>query len=1501
MADDDQRFPLSEAQRGQWLMYQKEPDSAAYHGVVTARVPSPLDVPALGRAWDTFVNRHGALRTTYAEGEEGPFQRVHAKIDSEFHDFDATTWSEDTLTNRVIEESRRPFDLRRNVSRACVFRRGADSSVLLFNYHHIAWDLESTFVLMDEIAKLYSAERDGSDAALPLPAGTYLDFVKAQSAFLKSAEAEAMGAQWQVRLTGAPILELPTDHRRPRVRRGRGALEGLVIEAPLAQALRSLGGKLNRTLFAAYVVFLFKHTGQEEFVIGLPADIRKRPELSGVMGDFINMLPMRIALNGALTFRDLTKEVNDSIEQAVKLKEYPFIKVVERLRLPFDSSRTPLVQTNFEYIPGNRDGEMAAFMFEAVKWQSRLGDLPIEAFPVPQLVGQFDLSFSVAARGERLHAEFKYNTDLFEKSTIAQMNARLLTLLEGIVANPEQPIAELPILPKAERKRILVEWNDVPKSPPGLRSVHELFEAQARKAPEKTAIVFQGERVTYRALNERANQLARRLIELGAGPEVMVAVCLNRSIELIVGLLAILKSGSAYVPIDPSYPSERRNFILGDTRAKVVLTHPSLAGELEGHGPHVVPLDPSWTEFAAEARADLGVHISGDTLAYVIYTSGSTGRPKGVLIRHAGLDNYLSWAAKAYSSNEPADSLLHSSVCFDLPVTSLWLPLVTGGAVTIVEDSEGATKLCEALVAGTTQATFVKITPAHMKLLAAQMSPAQARGASKAFVIGGEQLLTDDLVFWMTNAPETRLINEYGPTETVVGCCVYEAKKDGPGPAVPIGRPIADTQLYVLDRGLNPVPTGVAGELYIGGAGVARGYLNLPALTAEKFVPDPFGSTPGARMYKTGDLARYLADGNIEYFGRTDFQVKVRGFRIELGEIEASLSAHPAVREVLVIAREESPGIKQLVGYVVLRANAAASSAELQVFLKATLPEYMVPSAFVFVPEMPLTANGKVDRKALPDPEVSQRSRSATYVAPVEPMEKTLAEIWSKALGVVVGIDDNFFDLGGDSIRVLPILARARKLGIDVSLQRFFRNPTIRGLVASGPHVAPKEAAEIPRFGLISSADRARFDESVDDAYPVTALQGYMLACSAVDSALGMYHQVFGYRIKLPFEIEPFERALGEVVAAHAILRTSFDLTSYTAPLQIVHRQATARLTVHDLRSNDPAEQDRVIGEFIVAQRTEPYSWDAAPLFRMCIHRYSDGEFHLTIGFHHALLDGWSYSSLLTEFFQRYSALRRGEKLAVPPEPRTFRDFVALELKERSSSEAFWKERLSGAARPLLKRRSSTMSPGDPLADNAITLTTSLEVSVALRELAKRAEVPVKSVLLAAHLRVMSELTSTKDVVTGVIGNGRPERKDAERGVGLFTNAVPHRQHLPGGTWIALVRAAFDVEREWLPHRRYPSAQLPFGTRPLFETCFNYLHFHVMAALSEQELSLTAFREQQDFTLLVEFVQDASGKAPLGAHVAYNPRSLDHAQVRSICDELERTLAAIAANPNGNY
>jgi amino acid adenylation domain-containing protein len=1054
--------PLSHGQRALWLLYQMAPASASYNVAFTARIRSAVDMGVLREAFAALAQRHEPLRSTYLTRDAEPVQEVHPRVDVPIEEADASAWSPEELTRRLSASYARPFDLERGpVIRASVFHRGRVEHVLLVTVHHIAYDGLSIGLLVRDLLTLYGSLRDGRPAPLVPLRARYADFVRWQDELLRGPAGEEMEAYWRKALGGPlPTLELPTDKRRPTTTSFRGATHPFRIEEPIAARLRELARQEGTTLYvvllAAFFALLNRYTGQEDILVGSPTAGRSRSEFEDLIGYFVNIVVLRADLSGDPTILEHLRRVRAVVVDALKHADFPFPLLVQRLNPDRDPSRSPLFQVDFNLVrlgqlgvagePGGEDGVSSL----------SLGGLDLEIFTIRQQEGQFDLTFEVVDTGGLLIANLKYATDLFEQATIERMSGHLGCLLEGMVASPNGRVSDLTLLTESERQRAVRDWNATARPYPNEARLHRLIEEQVKRTPDGMALSFEGRTLTYRDLNRRANQLARVLQARGVGPETLVGVLAERSLELVIALLAVLKSGGAYVPVDPSYPAERIANVLEDARAPLILAQPHLVSLLPARAAEVLLLDADGPAGDAGDDQDLDEKGSPDALAYVIFTSGSTGRPKGAMNAHRGICNRLLWMQEEYGLATADRVLQKTPYSFDVSVWEFFWPLLAGAILEVARPEGHKDPAYLVRLVQERGITTLHFVPSMLAIFLEEAGVEGCRSLRRV-ICSGEALPYELQERFFQRLPGVELHNLYGPTEAAVDVTHWTCRRGDGRKVVPIGHPVANTQMYVLDRRLLPVPAGVPGELFIGGVQVGRGYVARPDLTAERFVPDPFSETPGSRLYKTGDLARHLSDGAIEYLGRLDHQVKIRGFRIELGEIEAALAQHPAVGAAVVIVREDRPGDRRLVAYLTPRGEERPRATELKEQLRKVLPEYMVPAECVVLEAMPLTPSGKVDRKALPAPELDGAGASHDYVPPATAMESTISEIWATVLGKArVSVVDRFFDLGGHSLLLLQVLSRARAAGLEIAPVDMFQYPTVRALAAHlGQGAAP--------------------------------------------------------------------------------------------------------------------------------------------------------------------------------------------------------------------------------------------------------------------------------------------------------------------------------------------------------------------------------------------------------------------------------------------------------------
>ncbi|HEX8558227.1 MAG TPA: amino acid adenylation domain-containing protein [Pyrinomonadaceae bacterium] len=1065
-------FRLSTQQARLWALQRG--DASSYRAQCAVLVEGALDADALREAARRVVARHEILRTTFQRvpGAGLPFQVVgdEASFDWEQvarRDADA----ESVIEELFRQEGSREFDPERGPAARFLLAELSDETRVLFvTLPALCADFATLKALTRELGESFSAPAAAPSDEEPTQ---FVQFSEWQHELFEDGEAdEAAGEFWrsrvELRRQSAPVI--PFAGRAPRAAAGRPERVVRALPPETLARLRAAAARhdvtLEEWLLAAWQALLWRLSGEPVMVVESLSDGRRDEDLAGAFGPISQFLPVHCRFDAGLTMAECVRRVAQESRLARDWQEY------------FNAAGDE-----------GADEAAARVAFEFLEWpdEQRAGAVSFSLRRQYTRLGAHRLKLACAERGGALDVELWAAPEDFAPAGLERLAGQFVMLLDDSARRPSAAVSQLQLVDEAERQRLVREWNDTRREYPADKCAHELFEAQAEMTPERVALVDGETRLTYRELNRRANKVAHYLRGRGVGAERLVGVCMERSAEMVVGLLGVLKAGGAYVPLDASYPAARLSWMAEDARLSLILTQRRVAEKLAAVSTALVRLDEDWAQIEGQPEENPDAAATPQNLAYVIYTSGSTGRPKGVMATHRGVVNYLSWCAPNYEVRGASGAPVHSSISFDLTVTSIFAPLLTGQSASLIPEAAGVEGLAAALRAGS-DFSFVKLTPSHLKVLAQLLPKEGAARQTRALVVGGEALSSADLAYWREHAPETWVVNEYGPTEAVVGCCVYESTAGAlpdAGP-VPIGGPIANTQLYLLDDEWRLAPAGAVGELYIGGEGLARGYLNRPALTAERFVPDPFSSEPGARLYRTGDLARYVSDGCLEYLGRADEQVKVRGHRVELGEIEAALLSHEGVRECVVVARAEGEGGQMLAAYVVPRAGRAPAAGELRAFLGERLPDYMVPTAFVTLQSLPLTPNGKVDRRALPAPDAARPGRGVGYVAPRTALEEYVAHVWSEVLGVEhVGVNDNFFDLGGHSIKAMQVIARLLdSFQVELPPGLLFEANTVAELASlmqehePQPGLMEKIARALKRLEGVGEGDAPRADDA---------------------------------------------------------------------------------------------------------------------------------------------------------------------------------------------------------------------------------------------------------------------------------------------------------------------------------------------------------------------------------------------------------------------------------------
>ena len=1388
-------YEVSNAQRRLWVLSQLEDELRAYNMCAAYVLEGALDAAAFGRAFAALVERHESLRTTFAEVGGRPVQRVHPAAGFPFEveraDLRGRPDAERAAAEAANRDAATVFDLARGpLLRARLLRLADERHLFVLVMHHIISDGWSMGVLVNEVLANYKAFSRGEESPLPPLRIQYKDYAAWQREQLEGERLEAHQRYWHGQFADeAPALALATDFPRPAVKTYGGGRVGGPLGREAARAAERLGQEAGASLFmvllAAVNALLYRYTSQEDVVVGSPIAGRDRKELEGQIGFYVNTLALRTRPSGRDTFAGLLEKVKATTLAAYEHQIYPFDRLVDELRLRRDASRSPL----FDVLVVLQNLESGAGPAVTVE------GLSARAFELENPVSKFDLSFRFWEAHGELYAQIEYNTALFRRETVERMHGHLRTLFAAAVARPGERVARLPMLTGEERRRLRA-WNETAVERPREETLHGLFEEQVRRTPDAVAVAYEGRAVTYAELNRRANRVAHALRERGVGPDVRVGVCLKRSPEMVVALLAALKAGGCYVPLDPEYPAERLLFMLGDARVSALLTSDAQFPRLPAEA-RQTPCLVVGRVAPPEGRPfdDPRGGASGENLAYVIYTSGSTGRPKGAMNTHRAICNRLRWMQEAYGLSADDRVLQKTPFGFDVSVWEFFWPLITGARLVLARPEGHRDPAYLARLVNEESVTTLHFVPSMLEVFVESGAISECRGLRR--VISSGEALPYELQQRFFRESRAELHNLYGPTEAAVDVTYWACEREPGRRFVPIGRPIANTRIHLLDPNGEPVPVGVPGELYIGGAGLARGYLDRPGLTAERFVPDAEAGEAGARLYRTGDLARYHAGGEIEFLGRLDFQVKVRGFRIELGEIEAVLRAHEAVRECVVVAREDEAGAPRLVAYVVFAESASPPPAgELRAFVQTTLPEYMTPALFVALERIPLTPNGKVDRAALPRPEAP--AGGAEYVEPSGEVERALAAAWQEVLGLErVGAHDNYFDLGGDSIRAIQIASLLHRQDLELRVRHLFQFPTVESLA---PHVRP----------LRRVADQS----AVVGPVTPTPMQADFLETVSPERR---HHFNHGAMLHAPggLDAEALSAVFAKLYEHHDALR--LRLRPDTLTLFNEDAAAPPRLDVYDLRGEaDPAAA-------LAAKADEAQAsldLEAGPLMRVALFRLPDGD-RLLLALHHLIVDGLSWRILLEDIQTLYRQHAEGEPLALPRKTDSFKAWTER-LAEYANSEEFLAERDYWArveASPVPRIERDGGGEVSYVADER-TFSFALgeeETKLLLTRVNKALNTETHDILLSALGLAVAGCFGHARLAVAVEGHGReavvPD-VDVGRTVGWFTSVYPVVLDLSeAGDPSKLIKGVKETLRR-VPHRGIGHGLLKRLTRP---------------------------------------------------------------------------------------
>ncbi|MFP5263067.1 MAG: amino acid adenylation domain-containing protein [Blastocatellia bacterium] len=1480
-------FNLSPQQKRIWLL-QSGGGGYAYQARCAVLIEGHLDSARLDQAIRAAAVKHEIIRTTFRRlhGMDLPLQVISDELivdasESRWHEGDAP----DQAGLREIMDgwSDLSFDLEHGpLLHARLIHFSDSQHLLLISLHALCGDEFGLTNLAREISGQY--------LGVP-PADTmqYADISEWLVNVLQSKQTEPGRQFWRKqKVAGLLIARIPgqagdaAGEFTPRVLRRS-------IEAGLLGSIKGtsngLGVPLSTLLLGCWQALLLRLSFQPAVVVGAGFSGRKYPGLDTCVGNLIRYLPVACEVAPQTRLPEFLSQLSAALEECYKWQD----------------------TFSWEHLTADDEVEPRAaffpFLFHCVDELPTCADgaARFSVRGVYACTERFHVRLCCIPEGERLSAEFHYDAAVFHPGAIQRLAEQFEMLLSSIIAQPDSRLCDLNILSPAEREALILSFNDTKVDRPPGRYFHQMFEARADRAPDQICVETKQGLLTYRELDRRANQLSRYLRRIGVKPDTPVGVCLRRSGDLLVSILGVLKAGGVYVPLDPGNPKDRLDYVLQDAAIFTVLTDDNLAAALPDHTGQVLCLDSQWDAVAQESRERLGLQVEGENLAYIIYTSGSTGRPKGVMVTQRGLANYLLWCADAYGIDRSVRSIVHSPIGFDLTLTSLFSPLIAGGRVLLLPDEDGVESLAAAL-RDTPGPNLVKITPSHLEALAQLLDKDQVARGLNTLVIGGEALFKQVVALWGERSQSSRTFNEYGPTETVVGCCVYEVrdddKNDGP---VPIGRPIANTQIYVLDSQMRPAATAVPGELYIGGLGLARGYWNQPSLTAERFIPDPFSGEPGSRLYKTGDIARHSEAGQLEFIGRTDHQVKIRGFRIELGEIEAVLSAHPRLREVTVLAREDGKAGKNLVAYVVPCDGYAVRPPELRAFLQSKLPDYMIPWMFVSMERLPLTANGKVDRRALPPPEEVVSSSKRPHAGPQTEVGATLAGVWAELLGrEEIGPDSNFFELGGHSLLAFQAISRIREtLRLELPLRTLLDRPVLADFT--------REVEELMRSGAgLSLSPILRVERATPPPLSLGQEGLWLHAQLLADDAL--YNVPGAVLIKGRLAREALERAINEIVRRHEILRTTFA-TVEGVPVQVIAPGLSIPLREIDLSGVPRSEYEDRIKSASAEQAGEPFDLTRGPLLRLQLLRFSEDDHALVLTMHHIITDEWSLRIFVNEAAVLYAAFLNGQDSPLPHLPIQYADYAAwqrgwLKGEILKQSLSYWGRQLAGAE-PLQLPVDHPRSQVQGHRGDVFYFSLTQEQTGALKTLSKKHQTTLFTVLLAALQILLYRRAMQEDIIVSCDVANR-DRIETEGLIGFFVNQLMIRVSFSGvPSFLEVLQRIRRSLFAALAHQHLPVTMLMNKLRlerdlsgsPLARVGFGLRHIQTipsdLAGLELTEVDVHPKTSRLDLMLVME---EKNGQ--LGGALRYNTDLFEGATIAAMAAQFQRLVASVTAAPD---
>ncbi|MBD2137716.1 amino acid adenylation domain-containing protein [Anabaena sp. FACHB-1237] len=1390
------QIPLSWGQERLWFLDQFEENSTTYNLLLGVTITGKLDINYLQKSLNTIIERHEVLRTNFQEIDGHAVQIITAE----------KTWplivencQESEINKYIHQEQQKPFNLATDtLVRGNLLKISENKFILLITRHHIVWDGWSTGIFLQELSTIYQSYIQGKNPDLTPLTIQYADFSQWQREWLTE---EILGEQikyWQENLKNAPsLLQLPTDKPRPSIMTFNGKSQQLIINQEITEKLqllsRETGTTLFMTLLAVFSTLLYRYSHQEDILIGSPIANRNRAEIEPLIGFFVNSLVLRTSFTENLSFAELLQQIKQTTLSAYEHQDVPFEQIVDAVKVERSLSHSPLFQVMF--VLQNTPSET-----------TELPDVTLTPLTLEKETTNFDLTLDIEPSEQGLVANWEYNSDLFEDATITRMLGHFENVLTSVLANPQQQINQINLLTVAERNQLLFEWNNTKVAYRQDKCIHQLFEEQVIKTPDAVAVVFENQQLTYQELNQKANQLAHYLQNLGVKPETLVAICVERSLEMVIGLLGILKAGGAYVPIDPNYPSDRIAYMLSDAAMPILLTQELLLTTLPKNQAQIICLDSHWEKIATQKDENLTtVSVKFDNLAYVIYTSGSTGKPKGAMNTHGGISNRLLWMQDAYKLTASDRILQKTPFSFDVSVWEFFWPLLFGATLVVAQPEGHKDSAYLVNLIKQAEITTLHFVPSMLQVFL-QESGVETCKSIKRVICSGEALPYElqERFFTKLNQLNCELHNLYGPTEAAIDVTFWQCQPQLPQKIVPIGKPIANTQLYILDRYFQPVPVGVPGELYIGGVGVCRGYLNRTELTNEKFISNLFGT---GKLYKTGDLTRYLADGNIEYLGRIDNQVKLRGFRIELGEIESALDSYPGIQQTVVIVRQDIPGNQRLVAYLATE-DKSLNIEKLKDSLKKQLPEFMIPSAFIILENLPLSPNGKVDRKALPAPDLDL-SKSKEFVPPQTPNQEIIADIFRTVLNLKsVGIYDSFFDLGGHSLLATQVISRLRKVfSVEISLKELFAYATISELsdrITSIKQLATSLQNSIKTIAPVSRNGNLTLSFAQERLWFLDQLEG----------ASSTYNIPGILKITGNLQINILEKSLQEIVNRHEVLRTNFQAIN-GQPAQVINSENTWQLKIEDWTNINLAEIKKAIQKEIET----PFNLATDNLLRVITAQINKDEFLLIVTMHHIISDGWSLGIFIQELSTLYQNYLQGKSSPLPNLTIQYADFATWQKQwltgETLDQEIkYWQEQLTAAPSllqlPTDKPRPSIMT----FNGKSHNLKINPEITKKLENLSKKTGTTLFMTLLAIFATLLYRYSHQEDILIGSPIANR-NRSEIEPLIGCFVNTLVLRTKFTENiNFRELLNQVKETTLEAYDHQDVPFEQIVEAIKP---------------------------------------------------------------------------------------